>query len=89
MFKFFNVLWQEVSVDFCEVGGSYLFVVIDNYLRYLEVQFLYFILVKVVIFYLDCIFFIFGIFKVFCLDNGLFFNSVEFKQFVVYFGFYY
>lgn len=45
--------------------------------------------VSVVIFKLDQLFVIFGIFKIVRLDNGLFFNGEEFVKFVYVFGFKY
>lgn len=87
MSKLPNAPWQEVSVDFCEVGGSYLLVVIDNYSRYPEVQLLHSTSAKAVIPHLDHIFSTFGIPKVLCSDNGPPFNSAEFKQFAAHLGF--
>lgn len=87
MSKLPNAPWQEVSVDFWEVGGSYLLVVIDNYSRYPEVQLLHSTSAKAVIPHLDRIFSTFGIPKVLCSDNGPPFNSAEFKQFAAHLGF--
>ena len=87
MSKLSHAPWQEVSVDFCEVGGSYLLVVIDNYSRYPEVQLLHSTSAKAVIPHLDCIFSTFGIPKVLRSDNGPPFNSAEFKQFAAHIGF--
>ena len=87
MSKLPNAPWQEVSVDFCEVGGSYLLVVIDNYSRYPEVQLLHSTSAKALIPHLDRIFSTFGIPKVLCSDNGPPFNSAEFKQFAAHLGF--
>ena len=87
MSKLPNAPWQEVSVDFCEVEGSYLLVVIDDYSRYPEVQLLHSTSVKAVIPHLDRIFSTFGIPKVLRSDNGPPFNSAEFKQFAAHLGF--
>lgn len=75
MLKLLNKLWLEVSVDFCGffLFGEYLLVVIDDYLRYLEIEIVYLILVRLIMMKLDKIFFIYGILNIVKIDNGFLF----------------
>lgn len=86
-----NELWENLSVDFCGflLFGDYLFVIIDEFFRYLVVEVIGLILVNVIIFVFDKVIFVFGIFKVIKLDNGSLFNFVVFEEFVKNIGFYY
>lgn len=66
-----------------------MFLIIDDYFRYLVVEIVKLILVVIVIFKLDKVFLEFGVLDVVKFDNGFFFNSKEFVLFVDDFGFKY
>ena len=79
--------WEEVSIDFCEVAGHYVLVVIDDYSRFPETEIVHYNAAKAVIPKLDRIFAAYGIPKVVKSDNGPRFNGHEFAQFANYLGF--
>ena len=62
--------WQYVSVDFCEVAGHYVLVVIDDYSRFPEVDIVHSTSAKTVIPKLDRIFAAYGVPQVVKSDNG-------------------
>lgn len=84
MIELLVVFWRKFSIDFCGsfFFGDYLFVVIDEYSRYFEVEIVRSIVVVVVIFKLDRIFVIYGIFEEVKSDNGLLFIGYEFVRYV-------
>lgn len=63
---------------------GYLFVVVDYYLKWLEIVFLIKIDVGIVIKCLESMFCIYGLFEVFRSDNGLLFVLWEFEGFFEY-----
>ena len=67
-------------LDFCEVAGHYVLVVIDDYSRFPEVE-------KAVLSKLNRAFATYGVPQVVKSDNGPPFNGHEFAQFVDYLGF--
>ena len=67
-----NSLWEEVSIDFCEVAGHYVLAVIDNYSKFPEIE---------VIPKLNRIFAAYGVPQVVKFDNNPPFNGGEFAQF--------
>ena len=79
--------WQHVSVDFCEVAGHYVLVVIDDYSRFPEVDIVHSTSAKTVIPKLDRIFAAYGVPQVVKSDNGPPFSGHEFAQFAEYLGF--
>ena len=79
--------WQQVSIDFCEVAGHYVLVVIDDYSRSPEVEIVHSTFAKVVLPKLDRIFATYGVSKVVKSDNGPPFNGHEFARFADYLGF--
>ncbi|XP_062568257.1 uncharacterized protein K02A2.6-like [Saccostrea cucullata] len=81
--------WSEVSMDFCGPfpSGSYLMVVVDDYLRYPVVEILSKLTAKAVIPKLDNVFALFGIPDVVKTDNGPPFNGSLFKEFAKHLGF--
>ena len=82
-----NGPWEQVSIDFCEVSGHYLLVVIDDFSRFPEVEVVHSTSAKTVIPKLDRIFAAYGIPKVVKTDNGPLFNGYDFTQFSKYLGF--
>ena len=82
-----NGPWEQVSVDFCEVAGHYVLVVIDDYSRFPEIEILHSTAAKAVLPKLDRIFAVFGVPLVVKTDNGPPFNGREFAQFAEYLGF--
>ena len=79
--------WREVSIDFCDVAGHYVLVVIDDYSRFPEVEVVHSTSAKAVISKLDCIFATYGVPQVVKSDNGPPCNGGEFAQFAKYLGF--
>ena len=79
--------WQQVSIDFCEVAGHYVLVVIDDYSRLPEVEIVHLTSAKVVFPELDRVFAAYGVPQVVKSDNGPPFNGHEFAQFADYLGF--
>lgn len=65
-----NAPWEQVSVDFCEVPGHYVLVVIDDYSRFPEIEIVHSTSAKVVIPKLDHIFAAYGITQVAESDHG-------------------
>ena len=76
--------WQHVSVDFCEVAGHYVLVVIDDYSRFPEVEIVHSTSAKAVITKLDRIFAAYGVPQVVKSDNGPPFSGHEFAQYAEY-----
>ena len=79
--------WQQVSIDFCEVAGHYVLVVIDDDSRFPEVEIVHLTSAKVVFPKLDRVFATYGVPQVVKSDNGPPFNGHEFAQFADYLGF--
>ena len=79
--------WQRVSVDFCEIEGREVLVVIDDYSRYPVIEMVTTTSAKAVIPKLDKIFSAYGVPEEVKSDNGPPFNSNEFRQFAKYLGF--
>ena len=79
--------WEEVSIDFCEVAGHYVLVVVDDYSRFPEIEIVHSTSAKAVIPKLDRIFAAYGVPPVVKSDNGPPFNGGEFAQFAKYLGF--
>ena len=79
--------WQHVSVDFCEVAGHYVLVVIDDYSRFPEVDIVHSTSAKAVIPKLDRIFAANSVPQVVKFDNGPPLSGHEFAQFAEYLGF--
>ncbi|XP_020896027.1 uncharacterized protein K02A2.6 [Exaiptasia diaphana] len=77
--------WEKVSIDFAEVAGQYVLVVIDDYSRFPEV--VHSTSAKAVIPKLDRMFAAYGVPHVVKSDNGPPFNGNEFSQFADYLGF--
>lgn len=50
---FFDSFFDEVSIDFVYVEGEILFLLVDDYLRFLFVELVFLMFVSVVIFKLD------------------------------------
>ena len=73
--------WQQVSIDFCEVAGHYVLVVIDDYSRFPEVETVHSTSAKVVLPKLDRVSAVYGVPQVVKSDNGPSFNGHEFAQF--------
>ena len=82
-----NGPWEQVSIDFCEVAGHYVLVVIDDYSRFPEIEVVHSTSAKAVIPKLDRIFAAYGVPQVVKSDNGPPFNGGEFAQFAKYLGF--
>ena len=79
--------WQQVSIDFCEVAGHYVLVVIDDYSRFPEVEIVHSNSAKAVLPKLDRVFSAYGEPQVVKSDNEPPFNGYEFAQFADYLGF--
>lgn len=81
--------WKELSVDFCGPfpSGDYLLVVVDDYSRFPEVEFVKSTAATTVIPRLDVIFARQGIPEKIRSDNGPPFNSESFKAFAEHLGF--
>ena len=79
--------WQQVSIDFCEVAGHYVLIVIDDYSRFPEVEIVHSTSAKVVLPKLDRVFAAYGVPQVVKSDNDPPFNGHEFAQFADYLGF--
>ena len=79
--------WEKVSIDFAEVAGQYVLVVIDDYSRFPEVDVVHSTSAKAVIPKLDRMFAAYGVPHVIKSDNGPPFNGNEFSQFADYLGF--
>ena len=77
----------DVNVDFCEVVGHHVLVVINDYSRFPEVEIVHSTYVKAVIPKLDRIFAAYGVPQVVKSDNGPPFSQHEFAQFAEYLGF--
>ena len=73
-------------LDFCEVAGHYVLVVIDDYSRFPEVEIVHSTSAKAVLPKLDRVFAAYGVPQVFKSDNGPPFNDHEFAQFADYLG---
>ena len=76
-----------MSIDFCEVAGYYVLVVIDDYSRFPEVEIVHSASAKTVLPKLDRVFAAYGVPQVVKSDNGPPFNGHEFAQFADYLGF--
>ena len=74
-------------LDFCEVAGHYVLVVIDDYSRFPEVENKHSTSVKAVLSKLNRAFATYGVPQVVKSDNGPPFNGHEFAQFADYLGF--
>ena len=62
--------WHQVSIDFCEVAGLYVLVVIDNYSRFPNIEIVHSTAAKAVIPKLDRAFVAYGVPEVVKTDNG-------------------
>ena len=79
--------WEQVSIDFCQVAGHYVLVVVDDYSRFPEIEVAHSTSAKAVIPKLDRIFAAYGVPQVVKSDNGPPFNGGEVAQFAKYLGF--
>ena len=79
--------WHQVSIDFCEVAGLYVLVVIDDYSRFPNIEIVHSTAAKAVIPKLDRTFVAYGVPEVVKTDNGRSFSGHEFAQFADYLGF--
>lgn len=79
--------WEQLSVDFKELDGKYLLVIIDDYSRYPIVEIVHSTAARVVLPKLDKAFSQFGVPKILKSDNGPPFNGHEFTKFSKLFGF--
>ncbi|KAK3716437.1 hypothetical protein QZH41_016846, partial [Actinostola sp. cb2023] len=79
--------WEQVSIDFCEVAGHYVLVIIDDYSRFPEVEIVHSTSAKAAIPKLDRIFAAYGVPQVVKSDNRPPFNGHEFAQFAECIGF--
>ena len=79
--------WHQVSVDFCEVAGLYVLVVIHDYPRFPDIEIVHSTAAKAVIPKLDRIFAAYGVPEFVKTYNGPSFNGHEFAQFADYRGF--
>ena len=66
--------WQEISMDFAEIGTKYALIIVDDYSRYPVVEIVHSTSAKVVIPKLDKVFAMFCIPTVVKTDNGPPFN---------------
>jgi len=82
-----NGPWEQVSIDFCEGAGQYVLVVIDDYLRFPEIDVVHYTSAKAVIPKLDRIFAAYVVLQVVKSDNGPPLNGGKFAQFAKYLGF--
>ena len=74
-------------LNFYEVAGHYVLVVIDDYSRFPEVEIVHSTSAKAVLPNLDRVFAAYGVPQVVKSDNGPPFNGHEFAQFADYLGF--
>ena len=72
--------WEQVSIDFCEVAGHYVLVVIDDYSRFPEIEVVHSTSAKAVIPKLDCKLPAYGISQVVKSNNGPPFNPLVPKR---------
>ena len=79
--------WHQVSIDFCEVAGLYVLVVIDDYSRFPNIEIAHSTAAKAVIPKLDRTFVAYGVPEVVKTNNGRSFSGHEFAQFADYLGF--
>ena len=79
--------WHQVSVDFCEVAGLYVLVVIHDYSRFPDIEIVHSTAANAVIPKLDRIFAACVVPEVVKTDNGPSFNEHKFAQFADYLGF--
>ena len=79
--------WESVSIDFAEVGGKYIMVLIDDYSRFPITEVIHSTSANVVIPRLDKLFATFGIRESLKSDNGPPFGSKDFKTFAATLGF--
>ena len=73
--------WINISVDFAEVSGQYVLIIVDDHSRYPFAECVRSTSAKAVIPKLDKVFGMFGIPKIVKSDNGPPFNGHEFKVF--------
>ena len=79
--------WHQVSVDFCEVAGLYVLVVINDYPRFPDIEIVHSTAAKAVIPKLDRTFAAYVVPEVVKTDHGPSLNGHEFAQFDDYRGF--
>ena len=79
--------WEEVSMDFAEVEGKYLLIIVDDFTRYPEVEIISFLTASTVIPKIKSVFARWGIPKVVKTDNGPPFNSTNFAEYAKISGF--
>ena len=79
--------WECISIDFAEVGGKYVLVVIDDYSRFPIAEVIHSTSASVVIPRLDKLFATFGVPGTLRSDNGPPFSSKDFKTFAETLGF--
>ena len=82
-----NGSWEQISIDFCEVAGHYVLVVIGDYSRFPEIEVVHSTSAKAVTPKLDRIFAAYGVPQVVKSGNGPPFNGGEFARFANYLGF--
>lgn len=87
----FSESWKDVVVDFWGFIyiGEYLLVTVCKQFRWVEVEFVIFTSVRVVILKMDEIFVLLGILVLVSSDNGFLFNGKDFSDFSKYLGFRY
>ena len=79
--------WEEVSMDFAEVEGKYLLIIVDDFTRYPEVEIISSLTASTVIPKIESVFARWGIPKVVKTDNGPPFNSKNFAEYAKISGF--
>ena len=79
--------WECISVDFAEVSGQYVLIIVDDYSRFPVAELIHSTSAKAVIPRLDRLFSIFDRPDVLKSDNGPPFNSSDFRRFSKELGF--
>ena len=78
--------WESISIDFAEVGGKYVMVLINDYSRFPITEVVYSTSANVVIPRLDDLFATFGVPRILKSNNGPPFSK-DFKTFAETLGF--
>ena len=79
-----NVSWEQVNIDYCGPlpSGEYLLVVVDRYLRFLEVAIVQSTKASALLIPSDQIFAVHGILDSFITENGPPLHSEDFSRYV-------
>ena len=73
--------WEHISVDFAEVSGQYVLIIVDDYYRFPIVELLHSTSAKAILPCLNRLLAVFDRPEVLKSDNGPAFNSFDFKEF--------